>query len=126
MNSLNKVVLSSLTLSVVSLCLFMAFASFNHEPNWHIERLAVASDTHPLAGFWKEDNCEDPWGWAIGPAREDLYYVSFCGPGGCFEMGSYRPNTNIIDDPLYRVIDSDTLMLLSEDVWSTHIRCPAR
>ncbi|MCU7851847.1 MAG: hypothetical protein KZQ80_06510 [Candidatus Thiodiazotropha sp. (ex Monitilora ramsayi)] len=126
MRYFNKTVLFSVVLCVVSLFLFMAFASFNHEPNWHIEENAVASQSHPLAGFWKHKDCEDPWGWAIGPAAAGLYYVSFCGPGGCFEMGAYRPNSRIIDDPSYRIIDANTLMFYSENEWSTQVRCSGR
>jgi hypothetical protein len=60
---------------------------------------------------------------AIGPVSSGLYYVSFCGPGGCLDRGEYRPNTTIIDDPKYKVIDQDTLQFLQDSNWSTLVRC---
>jgi hypothetical protein len=96
------------------------------EPNWHVEKNAVPTESHPLAGFYKEETCNDPWGWAIGPANEKEYYISFCGPGGCFEAGTYRSNTTVYNDPKYKVINNDKIMFLSKSGWSTHVRCPSR
>ena len=111
---------------IASLFFLMAFASITHDPHWHIEEQAVASTDYPLAGFWKQGRCEDPWGWAIGPASQGLYYISFCGPGGCFDSNEYRPNTPILKDPQYQVVDNDTLRLFSEGHWMTVIRCASR
>lgn len=77
-------------------------------PNWHIERNAKPSKAYPLGGFWKK-NPKHNHGLAIGPVGEGLYYVSFCGPGGCFEKGTYRANTTLKDDPNYKIIDINTL-----------------
>jgi len=89
------------------------------------ERAAVASSTHPLAGFWKKSNCDDHFGLAIAPEGK-LYSVSFCGPGGCFAPGTYRPNTTIVGDPHYRVIDDDTIEVGGKDGFSRYVRCPQR
>lgn len=77
-----------------------------------------------LLGFWK-DHCEDGFGLKIEAAGGDLYSVSFCGPGGCFEPGTYRPNSPIFGDESYRVIDADTLEVLGGDGFSTYRRCSA-
>ena len=111
------------SLSMPALALVVACSN---EPNWHVERDAVKSDSHPYAGFWKGEDCDDDFGWAIGPAGDNTYYVSFCGPGGCFEKGTYRPNTPIVGDPNYKVIDENTLQFKSRDGWSTHTRCSGR
>jgi len=80
-------------------------------PHREVEAQAVPSESHPLAGFWKA-SCDDPeedFGLAIGPMGSDTYYVSFCGPGGCFAKGDYRPITKLVGDPKYRVLDNDTI-----------------
>jgi hypothetical protein len=76
-----------------------------------------------LAGFWK-DHCEDDFGLKIEPSGAGLYSVSFCGPGGCFEPGTYRPNSPIFGDASYRVVDGDTLEVLGGDGFSKYFRCP--
>jgi hypothetical protein len=96
------------------------------EPNWHVEKNAVASQSHPLAGFYKEEKCENPWGWAIGPINTNQYYISFCGPGGCFSEGTYRPNTTIYNDPTYEVVDQNTIKMKSKSGWQKVVRCNGR
>jgi hypothetical protein len=76
-----------------------------------------------LSGFWK-DHCEDDFGLKIESAGGDLYSISFCGPGGCFKPGTYRPNSPIFGDQAYRVIDGNTLEVLGGDGFSTSYRCP--
>ena len=77
---------------------------------------------YPLVGFWK-DHCEDDFGLAIDRAGDGSYSISFCGPGGCFAPGTYRPNSPIVGDPGYRLVDSDTLEVLGRDGFSTYFRC---
>lgn len=113
-------------LSIASIWIYVAYFGQNSEPNWHVEKNAVPSQNHPLAGFYKEGDCKDPWGWAVGPAGENKYYISFCGPGGCFAEGTYRSNTSIIGDPNYKVVDENSIDFKSNDGWSAHIRCPSR
>jgi hypothetical protein len=126
MQVVRKIVHSGIILTVISLFGCLVYASFQHEPNWNVEKSAVREATHPLSGFWKQDDCEDPWGMAIGPVGAGTYYVSFCGPGGCFDKGDYRPNTNIVDDPDFQVFDDNNMMYRSESGWSTLVRCPSR
>lgn len=95
------------------------------------ERTAIASADHPFAGFWKPYDCTKPWGLAIAPAGSPgLYSVSFCGPGGCFEPGTYRPNTTLVNDAsMYWVIDPDTIEVKKCDGTeqaTRYVRCPGR
>jgi len=76
-----------------------------------------------LSGFWK-DHCEDDFGLRIDAAGGGLYSISFCGPGGCFEPGTYRPNSSIFGDESYRVVDADTVEVLGHDGFTTYYRCP--
>ncbi|HLA79120.1 MAG TPA: hypothetical protein VJU18_16200 [Vicinamibacteria bacterium] len=73
---------------------------------------------------WQDgDHCDDDFGLKIEPAAGDLYPISFCGPGGCFEPGTYRPNSPIFGDQAYRVIDGNTLEVLGGDGFSKYYRC---
>lgn len=113
-------------IGIGTLWIYVRYFGPNSEPNWHVEENAIPSSSHPLAGFYKEEGCKDPWGWAIGPANDEEYYVSFCGPGGCFAEGTYRPNTTIYDDSTYEVMDKNTIKFLTKAGWATYVRCPSR
>lgn len=81
------------------------------------------SDAYPFTGLWKGD-CGEGFGLAIEPTSQPaVYSVSFCGPGGCFKPGSYRPNSAIVGDPDYRVIDQDTIEIRGLDGFSKYKRC---
>jgi hypothetical protein len=108
---------------LVSIFLLVGYASIKYDPHWDIEEQAVPTNDHPMSGFWKQGGCEAPWGLAIGPVSSGVYYISFCGPGGCLDHGEYRPNTSLLNDPDYKVIDENTLMYQSEKGWSTMVRC---
>jgi len=95
------------------------------EPNWHIEKQAKPSKSHPLGGFWKK-NPNDDHGLAIGKASEGLYFISFCGPGGCFEKGTYRANSAIEGDQNYRVIDENNIEVKSKKGFDKYARAKAR
>jgi hypothetical protein len=90
------------------------------------EKAAVASLAHPYAGFWKESGCSERFGLAIAPAEGSLYSVSFCGPGGCFVPGTYRPNTKLVGDSHYRIIDKDTIEVSTAFGFSKYVRCAKR
>jgi len=94
-------------------------------PNWHIERKAKKSKSHPLGGFWKSNQSHDH-GLAIGAATDNEYYISFCGPGGCFEKGMYRPNSSIIGDSNYKVIDYDTIEVKNKKGFKKYYRVESR
>ena len=95
------------------------------DPNWHVEKSARPSKTHPYGGFWKRKSHHE-FGLAIGPAGRGMYYVSFCGPGGCFEKGSYRPHTNIVEDPNYKIIDENNIEVKSKNGFKRYTRASSR
>ena len=95
------------------------------DPNWHIERQAKPTNTHPLGGFWKRDNKQDH-GLAIGPADGNTYFISFCAPSGCFEKGKYRPNSTIEGDSEYRVIDKNTIEVKGKNGFTKYVRTKSR
>jgi hypothetical protein len=78
-----------------------------------------------LTGFWKAD-CRDSFGVKIEHAGDDLYSLSFCGPGGCFEPGTWTPNSPIFGDSRYRVLGTDTIQLPFGDGFDTYHRCPSQ
>jgi hypothetical protein len=78
-----------------------------------------------MAGFWKSSP-NDNFGLAISPAEGRLYSVAFCGPGGCFKPGTYRPNTPLVGDDDYQVVSNDTLLVHGRDGWSTYKRAASR
>jgi hypothetical protein len=90
------------------------------------EKLAIATAEHPFAGFWKRPGCGDNFGLAIAPAGPGVYSVSFCGPGGCFKPGAYRPNTGLVGDAAYRVVDADAIEVRGREGFSAYVRCKAR
>jgi len=90
------------------------------------EKAAVPSASHPYAGFWKEGGCANNFGVAIAPAGDSRYSISFCGPGGCFEPGTYRPNTTLSGDPNYRIVDDNNIELRTITGYSKYVRCPKR
>jgi len=94
-------------------------------PHWDVERDAVQSATHPYGGFWKSD-LDDQFGLAIGPYGDGRYYVSFCGPGGCFAKGDYRPITTLTNDANYRVLDLSTIDVRGMDGFTTYKRSSGR
>jgi hypothetical protein len=100
---------------VLYLCLF-ALACNNH-------RESVKNIPPDFTGFWKW-HCSDDWGVQIKRQTENLFSVSFCvGPGGCFEPGTWMPNTPIVGDPQYRYINPTTLTIQHGDGWQTLTKC---
>ncbi len=75
-----------------------------------------------FTGFWKV-RCSEAFGVQIKKQSGNLFSVSFCGPGGCFEPGKWRPNTPIAGDPEYRVIDPTTLDMRYGDGWLRYTKC---
>lgn len=76
-----------------------------------------------FTGFWKA-NCSDAFGVQIKKQPDSLFSVSFCGPGGCFEPGQWTPNTPIIGDPKYRIINATTLEIARLDRgWDRYTKC---
>ncbi|SPE43630.1 hypothetical protein SBA7_1610003 [Candidatus Sulfotelmatobacter sp. SbA7] len=96
------------------LCLF-ALACNNR-------RESVKNIPPDFTGFWKW-RCSDDWGVQIKKQTGNLFSVSFCGPGGCFEPGTWMPNTPIVGDPQYHYINPTTLAIQHGDGWQTLTKC---
>src|SRR5262245_10370911 len=75
-------------------------------------------------GLWKIA-CTDPYGLSIEPVADQKYRISSCGPGGCRPL---EPLTTIDGDPMYRVIDAETLELREDETkpWWRIKKCAAR
>src|ERR1700733_6927415 len=74
-----------------------------------------------FTGFWKV-NRTDAFGVQIKKQSENLFSVSFCGPGGCFAPGQRGPNTTIIGDPQYRVLNATTIEIGAGQGWTRYTR----
>jgi len=98
---------------VSSLC-FLTACTNRTEP--------VKSMPPNFTGFWKE-RCTDAFGVQIRKQTENLFSVSFCGPGGCFEPGTWMPNTPIVGDPKYKLINPITLEIQHGDGWQRFTKC---
>jgi hypothetical protein len=112
-------------LVVASIVIAFLTIDDTHDATRTAERTATPSESHPMAGFWKQE-CQQNFGLAIAPADAQTYSVSFCGPGGCFKPGTYRSNTSLVTDDKYDVVDTTTLRVYGHDGWSTYRRYGAR
>lgn len=75
-----------------------------------------------FTGFWKA-NCTDAFGVQIKKQAGNAFSVSFCGVGGCFAPGEWMPNTAIIGDPKYRVVNGTTLDIQYGEGWHRYTKC---
>jgi len=84
----------------------------------------VSACSRPVdfTGFWKV-NCTDAFGVQIKKQPSNLFSVSFCGPGGCFAPGEWQPNTTIIGDAKYRVLNPTTIEIGHGQGWTRYIKC---
>jgi len=101
-------------IGIVYLC-FLTLACSDHADS-------VESKPADFTGFWKA-RCSDAFGVQIKKQTGNLYSVSFCGPGGCFEPGTWMPNTPIVGDPQYRSISPTVLELKHGDSWERWTKC---
>lgn len=84
--------------------------------------LSACKKSDDYTGFWKR-NGTDAFGVQIKKQAGNLYSVSFCGPGGCFAPGEWTPNTTIVGDPKYRVIDANTIEIGVGQNWTRYSKC---
>jgi len=112
-------------LSIVGLAIFMRSKIDIDDPGKDSSNIASflkKDPEYPFIGFWK-NKCSENFGLAIDKADNGFYSVSFCGPGGCFKPGTYRPTTKIIGDSAYKVIDNNTIQVEGLDGFSNYIKC---
>jgi hypothetical protein len=84
--------------------------------------VAACNKPAEFTGLWKV-NCTDAFGVQIKKQAPNLFSVSFCGPGGCFAPGEWLPNTPIVGDPKYRVLNPTTIEIGHEQGWTRYTRC---
>lgn len=75
-----------------------------------------------FTGFWKT-NCTDAFGVQIKKQPGNLFSVSFCGPGGCSAPGEWMPNTAIVGDPKYQLVNATTLEIQYGEGWHRFTKC---
>lgn len=98
--------------------------SLDHSKNsQNITSLLKPDKSFPFIGFWKKD-CKDSVGLAIDKTADGKYSVSYCTATHCYKPGTEMPNTNLIDDPRYRIINENTIEFVIADnyVWR-YYRC---
>ncbi len=66
----------------------------------------------PFEGYW-QTNCGHNSGIVIMHVGGAEFSVQFCSGAGCSDPGKYKPNTSIIDDPDYEIVD-DTHMFIKD------------
>ncbi len=120
-----------LSIALISICVSGPTSAQTPNPKREAELAAVATADFPYAGFWKAHDCTASFGLAISPAgKPGLYSVSFCGPGGCFKPGTYRPDTTLVNDEKYWVIDLNTIEVSGcgkrAGQFARYVRCPGR
>jgi hypothetical protein len=115
---------ASLAMSIViAVQLFLQDSHDSSRSSTNVAATLSRNPAYPLTGFWKSD-CHENFGLAIEPvAQPKTYSVSFCGPGGCFKPGTYRPSTTIAGDPDYRVVDENTIEVKGRDGFLRYFRC---
>jgi hypothetical protein len=79
--------------------------------------------SHPYSGLWKT-SCDQDFGLAIAAAGAEEYSISFCGPGGCFEKGEYRPNSKLVGDPMYKIDSLTQIQVEGQDGFTKYVLCP--
>jgi hypothetical protein len=120
------VLLSFVSLALSAVFAVQLFSQDSHDSSRSSANVAATLSRgaeYPFTGFWKGD-CREDFGLAIeSSGQPSSYSVSFCGPGGCFKPGAYRPNTTISGDPEYRVVDENTIEVKTQNGFSRFVRC---
>ncbi len=115
-------------IAVISLNAYMFYIMVNVDTNdpgkdsSNIESSLDYDENYPYVGFWKP-KCSNGFGLAINKVDNGYYSVSFCGPGGCFKPGTYRPNTKLVNDPSYKVTSTNVIEVNGKDGFTKYLRC---
>jgi hypothetical protein len=84
--------------------------------------LARAED---FTGIWK-GKCSDYYGLQIQRVSSGEYSVTFCGGGGCFEPGSWTPNSRLEEDSKYKIFSMRKIAVRAnndKDHYFTYFKC---
>lgn len=94
-------------------------------------RAALAQASNPgvrdpsrnFTGLWKQ-GCADEAALQIKPAGDQgMYSVSYCSSSGCFEPGTYRPNTFITGDAHYKVVNDNEIQVEGPNGFVSYQKC---
>ncbi len=91
---------------VVRLSLRKTLDTSVHSGN--IEATIKPDLNYPYLGIWKT-HPTDNFGVIIDKVSDGEYSVSYFGPGGRFRPGTWMPNTTLVNDSSYRIIDKDVI-----------------
>jgi Zn-dependent protease with chaperone function len=77
-----------------------------------------------FTGLWKED-CEQLYGLQFKPLeKQGVYSVSLCGPAGCLDPGTYRPNTTVQGDASYDVLHAEEILIKQgRGDFTSYVKC---
>jgi hypothetical protein len=94
-------VLTKLYILIIALVIgYSLFDSFTNKPLDD----AGANKSFPFEGYW-QTKCGDNSGIVIMHVTGAEFSVQFCSGAGCSDPGKYKPNTSIINDTDYKIID---------------------
>ncbi len=99
--------------------------SLDHSKNsQNIVEFLKPDKSFPFIGFWKKDCKKDTVGLAIDKTDDGKYSVSYCTSTDCYKPGTEMPNTKLVDDPRYRIIDKDTIEIqIADEYYWRYYRC---
>lgn len=95
----------AISLIALSYGIYVTFSDGNNTEN-------SPNRTLPFEGYW-QTNCSDNSGILFTYVGGTEFSVQFCSGIGCSDPGKYKPNTSIINDPDYKIID-DTHMYIKD------------
>ena len=77
-----------------------------------------------FTGLWKED-CEQLYGLQFKPLeKQGAYSVSLCGPAGCLDPGTFRPNTTVQGDAAYDVLHAEEILIRQpRGGFTSYVKC---
>src|SRR5438270_114716 len=77
-----------------------------------------------FTGLWKED-CEQLYGLQFKPLeKRGAYSVSLCGPAGCLDPGTNRPNTTVQGDAAYDGLYAEEILIKnSRGDFTSYVKC---
>ena len=83
----------------------------------------VRDPSRNFTGLWKP-GCGDEAALQIKPVGDaGMYSVSLCTTSGCFEPGTYRPNSFINGDPHYKVVSDMEIQVEGPNGFVTYQKC---
>ena len=82
----------------------------------------TSSTALPFEGYW-QTSCSHNSGILIMYAGGTEFSIQFCSGEGCSDPGKYKPNTSIINDPDYEIIDDTHMKIKDHFGFRTYTLC---